>query len=308
VPSNIVNVLTCTTVCDVSCIGAPYGIVAISTDLRKSDTFSELPIATLSDAASFKVHLCLPSGCQEDNVHKAAHLVHLSCWKLVNSVKESQMVTRSLFLFAESTSPFFDIGTSFKTEMRSVPNLTNVVVGDSAETEVGKLLKSLSMLPAEIRLAILPYCTQKLLLCLFAVLESSALLNVIKPDSSNRGVGELLCGTNAKTLSARSISIFGQSYIRLLSFSEHMDNGNDQHLVLANGLEVRGIKFVVDRYGLRAIRILYIDSSASPWLGDETGGWKGIIYGNSLRNLYVIRDVRHMKLKSRSSLNCRLGS
>jgi hypothetical protein len=42
---------------------------------------------------------------------------------------------------------------------------------------------------------------------------------------------------------------------------------------------------------------LYTDNSTSAWLGDERGGWKGLIYGDLFRNLCVIKDVSCMKVE-----------
>ena len=46
----------------------------------------------------------------------------------------------------------------------------------------------------------------------------------------------------------------------------------NQSLIAVDRSEIRGIKFVIDHYGLRAISILYINNSTSSWLGDDTGG------------------------------------
>jgi hypothetical protein len=64
----------------------------------------------------------------------------------------------------------------------------------------------------------------------------------------------------------------------------------DQYSISVRRSETKGVKFVVGRYGLRAISLLYDDGSTSAWLGDEAGGWKGMIFGDIVKGFRVLQD------------------
>jgi hypothetical protein len=111
------------------------------------------------------------------------------------------------------------------------------------------------------------------------------LLNTI--DRSRLDVIELECSTTVKTLYAKSISVWGSSYISSLSF-------NNAKGISVNRSEIKGVKFMVGHYGLRALSILYVDESTSAWLGDPTSGWIGVLYCTDISHLWILEDVRFL--------------
>ena len=215
---------------------------------------------------------------------------------MVNRTIRTQPTTVSTYMFARSTYPLFNTR-HIKERLRIVPDFTSAVTGQiAARTDVGQLLEPLAKLPAEIQLGISANCAQTLLSSLLTAAESSKLLQLVKHGSLNQIIVDLNCSATVETLSAHSVSIFGQRYLSLLSFNPGDLEIKNQSWITVNKSEIRGINFVIDHYGLRAISILYADNSTSSWLGDDTGGWKGVIYGDNLRNLRIIRDVKHTKL------------
>lgn len=91
----------------------------------------------------------------------------------------------------------------------------------------------------------------------------------------------------ARTLFIRERELFGRTYI-----SEIGLNQAGHASVPIQPRPVRGLRFAVGRFGLRAIRILYDEGPHSPWLGDPYGSMYGNIMGDKLRNLSVVADVR----------------
>ena len=55
--------------------------------------------------------------------------------------------------------------------------------------------------------------------------------------------------------------------------------------------DVRGVRFALHPYGLRAIRVLYDDGSMSSWLGSTDPSWFGEVHGTDLSQLHVLLDV-----------------
>jgi hypothetical protein len=141
-------------------------------------------------------------------------------------------------------------------------------------------------LPVEIRSIISAYFVRNLSLSLLAGSETSyMLLNII--DRSRSDITELECNTMVGTLYAKSISVWGSSYISSLRF----DNTKG---ISVNRSDLKGVRFMVGPYGLRALSILYADDSTSAWLGEPTNGWFGVIYGTDISRLQILKDVRSL--------------
>ena len=130
-------------------------------------------------------------------------------------------------------------------------------------------------------------CTRDLFFSLATVSETSCPLFRAVDRCPARSTIELKYDTTIDTLSAVLLPVFGQRYISSLSFS--CDGG-----ILVKGTKIKGIRFMMGPYGLRALSILYLDDTISPWLGEPTNSWMGVMYGSSTRCLHVLRDVRSL--------------
>lgn len=75
-----------------------------------------------------------------------------------------------------------------------------------------------------------------------------------------------------ETLYVLTGEIFGRSYISKIG--RNREGPGVLSIVLTPSV-IRGVRFALGRFGLRAIRILYDDGSRSPWLGDPSGCWFG---------------------------------
>ena len=178
----------------------------------------------------------------------------------------------------------FEVDHVLRGEEGAAAGFTNSTMEDGTQTEVGRLLSSLSNLPTEIQLIISANCTSSFLLSLVTVANtSSALLSRFKNSLGERTIN-LLSDAVVDTLYAESTSIFGQSYISDLRF-------NDSRGISVRRSRIEGIKFVIGRYGIQALSILYADDTTSSWLGDPTQGWVGVTYGGSIRHLHILQDV-----------------
>jgi hypothetical protein len=90
-----------------------------------------------------------------------------------------------------------------------------------------------------------------------------------------------------ETLYAKSILVWGSSCISSLEF--HHING-----ISLNRFKIKGVRFMIGPYGLRALSILYADDSTSAWLGDPTNGWISVMYGTDISRLQILKDVRSL--------------
>ena len=86
-------------------------------------------------------------------------------------------------------------------------------------------------------------------------------------------------------LSIKTSQILGLEYVSEIGF----DGPEDASIPLGSAA-VRGIRFALDAFGIRAVRILFAGQSLSPWLGDSRFSWYGQVYGD-LAQLSMIRDV-----------------
>lgn len=116
---------------------------------------------------------------------------------------------------------------------------------------------------------------------------SSTLLSVIN-CCSGQGAIQLKCDTIVDNICVSFIIIFGQRYISSISL-------NTGRGIFVKRSKIKGVRFAISRYGLRALGILYVDSSTSEWLGDPLNSWIGVIYSNDIKGLRIVQDVGYLK-------------
>lgn len=260
-----------------------------------------------NDGTTLKIKICLSPECQKCEGlffagttrcgrDQTMHFVHRDCWKLINTTKPTHGVMSALYKLARSIYPIFeDQDGSHELQMRIVENVLSTA---DAQTDLGKLFGYISELPAEVRAEILVY-SQKPLSPLLTVLSTSApLLDLIKQGDSGQGSIDVTCSDTIDSLSGQLLSIRGRRYISRLSFNETMGlTRRDHDSISVRTSAIKGVKFVVDCDGLRALSILYDDDSTSAWLGDMAGGWRGTMLGDIGRGFRVLQDVRSMKMR-----------
>jgi hypothetical protein len=276
-------------VCNIADSNHQPRIVTIPLDLTDADSFKAISVIFKS-GQSLTIRVCLESPCAGK---KIAYLVHLSCWKLVN-VTNTNPTSFSIYEFAHSTYPLFEPKYAVEDRDTTVIDFANPFVGTNAQTELGRLLSSLSQLPVEIQLAISELCTSSLVSSLLSAVNiSSTLLSKFK-DSPGQTTFDLISNDVIDTIYTESISIFGLRFLSLLRFG-------DPRGVLLKRSAAKGIKFVLGRYGLLALSILYANGTTSPWVGDTKNGWFGVIYGHDIGRLRILQDVSSPKYLLRAS-------
>jgi len=153
----------------------------------------------------------------------------------------------------------------------------NSINRTSLDIIIRRGLRIFSRLPVEIRSIISAYFVRNLSLSLLIRSETSyMLLNII--DRSRSDITELEYNTMVRTLYAKSISVWGSSYISSLRF-------DNTKRISVNRSDLKGVRFIVSPYGLRTLSILYADDSTSAWLGEPTNGWFGVIYSTDISRL-----------------------
>lgn len=183
--------------------------------------------------------------------------------------------------------------------MEYIPSYTDMRTAHEAQTNLAELINHLAKLPIEIQLSIAENCYQKMFQSFFMARESSKLIGFMKKENPTQNLVDQDC--TVETISFRSVYIFGHNYISLSRLNSRKIEGQSELRV--RKLKIKGIRFAIDSYGLRAISTLYANDSISPWLGDEAGTWKGVVYGNDLKTLRIAQDVRAMNWEHLASAN-----
>lgn len=230
---------------------------------------------------------------EEDN---RVPIAHRDCWKVSNTLNFSRPLALSIYEFAISTYPIYDTNILKDDDYRRKLSRPCTPVKYSIETELGRLLNSLNSLPIEIQRIVYSYTTFQCPLfssLLTAGIEASSHFPRLR-DAQNRYTittwnptyrkTMLVSDSVVNTLYAESVYIFGESYISDLRF-------NDSRGISVRNAGIRGIKFSIGPYGLKAFRVVYTDDRASQWLGSPLGGWFGMMYGSDISRLYVTKDV-----------------
>ncbi|KAB5516959.1 hypothetical protein GE09DRAFT_1231096 [Coniochaeta sp. 2T2.1] len=86
---------------------------------------------------------------------------------------------------------------------------------------------------------------------------------------------------NVSKLSARMTSIFGKTYVSALSLDSDIDDPMFTLSIPITSDKIRGLQVAIAQYGLRALQVLYLNDSTSPWLGNPAGCWLGIVGGTN---------------------------
>lgn len=117
--------------------------------------------------------------------------------------------------------------------------------------------------------------------------RSEDLLRCISTVDRKPGNISIPLDTSTKFLTARWINLYGEQYMFDLAASS-------EETLAPNTVSVqplRGIKFAVGLYGIKALKLLYEDGSESDWLGKTTSSYIGTFYATDITGLLVLQDV-----------------
>lgn len=103
------------------------------------------------------------------------------------------------------------------------------------------------------------------------------------------------------TMSCQSIALMGRSYLSKLTLGR-LEDSAPQTIIIDK--RVQGLQFALGRLGIRGVRILYGDSTYSPWLGESQTCWVGTIRCCDLSKLIVTSDVSDSLFQGSVHLYC----
>lgn len=245
-----------------------------------------------------------------DRQPEIAHVVHLACWKLIKQTR--QVTALSLWRFSQSTYPMFEStgmsSTSESTGSRRDDKVDSLVgfpgsmsldwkyrtggpSGNADHCGMQELLLNILQLPSEMQRLITGHCASTFASAMLTVANVTPGLLDSLDRSCLVGAGlkrcrikQILSKINPETLYAEPLCLYGHRYISKLIF-------DDPRGVPIKSSKIRGFRFVLGRYGLRAIRFLYANGTKSPWAGFPGKGWYGTMPGDNLGLLLATTDV-----------------
>ncbi|KAB5511411.1 hypothetical protein GE09DRAFT_1232593 [Coniochaeta sp. 2T2.1] len=226
--------------------------------------------------------------CRNCNPDWAAVIAHAECWAVT---EPWALPPTCLGNFALKTRPI----TLWRTPAAKTKDLrfrpTPKYCGYVTTTHVGSLLERVSELPQEVVDGITVHLSGSLV---GSLLKTHRTLQELVPELH---LGDKFdppgnvpvpgsCNHTITSICAWQNRILGQSYISRMAFDAE---DAPLRLEIATGA-IRGLQVAVSRHGLCALRILYESSPPSPWLGDPSETWMGIVPGSDLSKLMLLHD------------------
>lgn len=219
------------------------------------------------------------------------HLAHLACWK----VARGPHTARSLVALARRSLPLFPAG------IGGLPSDTQTMRADlrclrpRRDTSLGRLVARISArLPAEVQARIVgDLGEENQLACLVRATHVAA----SSPSDANprpRPTRQLRTSHGPVThIRAPKSKMFGRLYLRDIQPCRGADgaDGNEVESIEVRQAGLRGVRFAIDRHGIRGLRVVYADGGESRLLGSDKDCWHGEARGESLEKLWVTRDV-----------------
>lgn len=89
-------------------------------------------------------------------------------------------------------------------------------------------------------------------------------------------------------LGAHTVNVLGETCLARIGSDVPVDY---DHVIALEYQDVTGVQVAFGRYGIVALRVLYIDGSTSPWLGGSQKKRFITCRGNDLRLLQAVSDV-----------------
>ena len=235
-----------------------------------------------SSATGFHAGFCSCSG-------PVIFLSHQCCWKAINQPK--LLSSSRLLRLAQHTQP---VGPPKQLDSygRTLGRQTNVPICD-ADTSLGRLITCIARkLPFELQSMILDHATGSLFASLLKATSVStqllSRLDTSKPSSPR--IAAIGTVNNVRSLHAQFSDVFGMAYLTQIE-SNQAEHEPSPFSISVKDSALRGIRFALGEFGLRAFCIVYQDGSHSDWLGDPSGCWYGITEGQDMKNLCMLVDV-----------------
>jgi hypothetical protein len=255
--------------------------------------FNLQPPASDMDKMTYQMQLCMNERCHLSRQHHIACCVHIDCWRIARKFGLKENLNASIYALAMSTANLFDIPGGGKDRNEDVSAFTNMEIDHDRQSPVGTLLALLSRFPDDIQLAISEASKSSPLSALASVcrrkngLLESAIVNNIAWVVSSSYIH--LNNPNNVAVKPEWTNIYGHMYISDLQvITWGVEAGPVDCLQIQ---PIRGLRFALGVYGIRAIRLLYEDGSDSPWLGSLFDCWIGSIYGTEIQMLHILKDV-----------------
>ncbi|KAL2272690.1 hypothetical protein FJTKL_06243 [Diaporthe vaccinii] len=235
--------------------------------------------------------------CPDCRPDRMVYLSHRDCWKIAFSSSHPTFIDWSRL--AAQTRPFEirrhdssvgchdQPGTIVLPSMPPDPDLLHV------GTPLGELLSKVRLLPAELQFQIISLLKGTMVASL---LQAKTFVSELphrlrtRPNWTLRPeIKPLQRGSvqSSAILSCCSTEIMGRPYLNDLALEPL--KGSTAQVIVAN-IAIRGLQFALGRFGLRGIRVSYEDGSFSPWLGDPTSCWVGIVRCSDLSKLDVVTN------------------
>jgi hypothetical protein len=268
--------------------GQAVRALAALTDFKTPEYLYELLLLGHTAKQSPKIEICFHNTCSQP--HRLAHSVHVQCWKLVRSYIWDENINTLIYKLARSTYKLFEVPKRAEDRSENITDFTQTVREQGCSSDVGQFLNFLSRLPVDVQLGISAVSTRNPLSAAIVVCKSSTnLLHFLSKHGSKFGRVTIPLNPHFKSITAQWIRIYGHTYLSCLESGEAEIHGESINRLPLR--PIRGIKFSLGLYGVQALKLIYIDDTDSAWLGNESGGWIGAMYGKNVTDLLLWRDV-----------------
>ncbi len=162
------------------------------------------------------------------------------------------------------------------------------------QTGLGRILDLVwDRLPLELSRAVFSYLSDDMTSALMRALQTPIYLESASQLRPKKEIRYLLNSVGSdddvEWFSGCMISMFGNTYLHQVSITKSKEK-NPYLAVPINSKAIRGLKFVLGTYGLRALCVVYQDGTNSLWLGDPSNGYHGIVHGQ-LSDFVILSDV-----------------
>jgi hypothetical protein len=98
-----------------------------------------------------------------------------------------------------------------------------------------------------------------------------------------------------RLISANTVQIFGERCLTGIG----MNRGSCLEIPVKDS-SIKAVQYALGTYGV-ALRLLYVDNSYSPWLGNSARIWVTTLRGNNIQKLMAVTDVRTLPPIRRNS-------
>lgn len=278
--------------CDVAeAVGDSPQFYALAGNLGDPGFLGDVMVLRNSHGDSLAFDLCrCERPCQRCDRNRHIFLAHLCCWKMTRQRYGPVSVT-NLHRLALQIRPVVDWANLGDRDL--LPGLDFPILDPQQSIGLSGYLGGVATcLPEEIRQEILGRLRGTLTFSLLSTLQTSSLLGLISSSSASNSTGGPLFPGGSGTvdaLYAEPIRIFGATYLRRVALNKTPEVFT--YSIPVRSAPIRGVKYVLATYGLRAISVLYDDGSSSPWLGNPTLGSTARVYGRDLLELCTVQNV-----------------